>query len=193
MRCLYCDKLIDKYTLRSLFIMEDKLCVDCRDKLKIRKEYIKLNDLKIETFYEYDSLFKTLLLQYKECYDEPLKDVFLYGLETYLYFKYHNYEIVLIPSSKKKLEERGFNHLELIFENVGLKINYGLQMKEELIQEGKSINQRQEMINNYIYTGDFIDKALVVDDVITTGSSILGAKKCLTRHTNIVKYLVLAK
>ena len=192
MRCLYCDSLIDKVTFKSLFINEDKLCVDCRDRMKLRRRYVSLGNLKVETFYEYDSLFKTLLLQYKECYDEALKDVFLYQIQTYLYIKYHGYEIVLIPSSKKKLEERGFNHLELIFENVGLKINYGLQMKEELIQEGKSINERKLMKDNYIYTGYHIKKALVVDDVMTTGSSLLGAYNSLFEHTNYISLLALS-
>ena len=193
MRCIYCDRLIDRIGIRDLLIKEDILCINCRKELGFKKKYISLNNMKIETFYEYDSLFKTMLLQYKECYDEALKDVFLYRLNEYIFFRYYGYEIVVIPSSKKKLQERGFNHLRLIFENVGLKINEGLLMKEDLIQEGKSAIERKSMIHNYFYAGNSIKKALIVDDIITTGSSITGAYNALKGHCDHIKVLVLAR
>ena len=69
MRCLYCEKQIDKLTLSSIFIENDCLCHECRKKLKIDKAYIKLNNYYVETFYNYDGIFRDLLIQYKECYD----------------------------------------------------------------------------------------------------------------------------
>ena len=192
MRCIYCDEIINKMNLFDLMIKEDILCHKCRKELNYKKRYIKINDIEVETFYEYDSLFKTLLLQYKECYDEALKDVFLYKLNEYIFFKYIGYEIVTIPSSKKKLEERGFDHLKLIFENVGLKINTDLKMKQDLVQEAKSITERKRMIDNYVYVGKPFKKALIVDDVMTTGSSIIGAYNEMKKHTKQLKVLVLA-
>lgn len=192
MRCIYCQNDIRKIRMKSLFLKYDPLCTDCRKKMKLNRRYIDIDGLKVETFYEYDSLFRSLLLQYKECYDEALKDVFLHEISEYICFRYHGYEIVLIPSSAKKYEERGFNHLELIFESVGLKINHGLKMREELIQEGKNFNERQLMKNNYYYEGEAIRKALIVDDVLTTGASIIGAYRCLDKKVRKIGILTIA-
>lgn len=193
MRCIYCLKSIDKYTLSSLFLEEDILCYRCRDLLKLNKSTFMLDSLKVETFYDYDGIFRDLLIQYKECYDEALADVFLYKLKDYIKYKYFGYKIVLMPSSIKKIDERGFNHLELIFNKVGLDIVDGLKMKEELIQEGKNLYERQLMINNYVYDGPNLDKVLIVDDVITTGSSMLGAYKALSKRGNKIRAISLAK
>lgn len=192
MRCIYCDGLINKVNISDLLIKEDILCINCRKQLNYQRRYIKIGDIKIETFYEYDSLFRSILLQYKECYDEALKDVFLHRLNEYIFFRYYGYEIIPIPSSRKKIQERGFDHLRLIYENVGLKINDGLIMKEDLIQQGKGMMERKRMIDNYIYTGKPIKKALIVDDVITTGSSVVGAYNAIKSHARHIKIIVLA-
>ena len=118
MKCLYCDAKIYKESLYSLFIEKDKLCSACREKIKQNHQIFIRDGIKIETFYHYDSLFKDLLLQYKECYDEALKDVFLYGIKERIILKYHGYKIIYVPSSKEKLNQRGFNHLKLIFDEL---------------------------------------------------------------------------
>ncbi len=192
MRCLYCDREIKKVSFSSFLYRNDDLCPECRAGLSVKRKIITIQGLKVETFFEYDSLFRSLLLQYKECYDEALKDVFLYDLREYIFFRYLGYEILPVPSSRKKREERGFDHLDLIFEGTGLKINKGLKMKEERIQERKDAIERSRMKDNYFYEGKPIKKALIVDDVITTGSSIIGAHKCLLESANIIKVLVLA-
>ena len=193
MRCIYCDRQIEKLNLYSLFIEDDLLCNECRKKLIIKKKIIDVGEYKVETFYEYDEMFKSLLLQYKECYDEVLSKVFLYKLSDYINFKYHDYTIVFIPSSEEKLRLRGFNHLSLIFNDIKLNKNECLVMKKQLIQEGKNRSERISMIDNYHYTGNQLDKVLVVDDVITTGSSFLGAFKALNGHCRMMKGLSLAR
>lgn len=95
MRCLYCDG--NKESLFSLLFEKDCLCKECREQLKIKRRIIDLDGVKVETFYEYEGMFKSLLLQYKECLDEALKDVFLYNLEDYLKLKYRGYEILYVP------------------------------------------------------------------------------------------------
>lgn len=192
MRCLFCDKEYHKESLNSLLIKRDKLCPACRKELKVKHRIVNLNEIKVETFFDYEGIFKSLLLQYKECYDEALSEVFLYSIEDYIRLKYYNYHIVYIPSSKAKLDKRGFHHLKLIFESLGLKEAQGLRQIKDISQENKTLKQREDMLNNYIYEGNYYEKILIVDDVLTTGSSIYGAYKAIRKKSKKVKCLVLA-
>ena len=193
MRCLYCNKPIDRYTLKSFLLKDDSLCIDCRKELKVDRKIIKLYDLEVETFFEYEGIFKDLLLQFKECYDEALKDVFLYDLKEYLEFKYHGYNIVYVPSSLKKINERGFNHLKLIYSSLNLKKEDVLRTKQDLIQQGKNKEDRIKIIDNFYFEGKHLKKVLIVDDVLTTGSSMLGAFKALNGKCEKIKAICLAK
>ncbi len=192
MNCLYCDQPIYSYTLRSILWKEDELCPNCRRKLKASRKIVDMEEFKVETFFEYEGIFRELLLQYKECHDEALKGVFLYDLKEYIEVRYRSYSLVFIPSSRKKREERGFNHLEGMFQTVQLKRTGGLEMKEEMNQEGKNSTERKEMIGNFFYNGPFADKILLVDDVLTTGSTLKGAYRCLKPHASNIKVLSLA-
>ena len=191
-RCLYCDEPIVSYTLRSFLLKDDELCPSCRKALKVNRKMIPLGDFEAESFFEYDSLFRSLLLQFKECHDEALKDVFLYDLSEYLELRYHGYQLLFVPSSQKKRKERGFDHLEEIFSGVRLKRAKGLRMKEDLCQEGKDVQERSRMIGNYVYEGESLNKILIVDDVITTGSTLKGAYLCMKNRARQIKVLSLA-
>ncbi|MBR3227747.1 MAG: hypothetical protein IKF68_04290 [Erysipelotrichaceae bacterium] len=192
-RCLYCDKPITRYSLYHLFIEEDELCPDCRNRMKLKIRKFRTEGLECLSLYEYDSLFRTLLLQYKECYDEALKDVFLYRIDILIRLKYPGYHILYVPSSDRKRSKRGFDHLRLIFGPLGFKEVKGLKMKGELIQEGKSLNERKKMIGNYSYEGEYVRKVLIVDDISTTGSSLLAVKKAMEGHCDRIRALVLSK
>ena len=193
MNCLYCDNEILTESFYSLFFEKDSLCIECRKALNYRHQKFVLDGVRCESFYSYNSLFKQLLLQYKECYDEALKDVFLYGIKENLMLKYHGYKILYVPSSKEKLRQRGFNHLEQIFSSLKLEEVTGLKMKAELCQQSKDLKSRSAMIDNYIYEGKRVDKLLVVDDVCTSGSSLKGVFKAIKPYTGEIRAVVLAR
>lgn len=191
-RCLYCGKVIDSYTFRSFFLKEDELCPSCRKKMQVKRKLIGLGDFEVESFFEYDSIFKSLLLQFKECHDEALKNVFLYDLNDYLNVRYFGYQLLFVPSSERKRKERGFDHLEEIFSEVKLKRVKGLKMKKDLCQEGMDLDRRKRMTDNYIYEGKTLQKVLIVDDMMTTGSSLRGVYNCIKVHSKKIKVLSLA-
>ena len=192
MRCLYCDKQISAYTFRSLLLKEDLLCPECRKQLKVKHKIIDMGDFEVESFFEYDGLYKSLLLQYKECGDEALRDVFLYDIKEYLELKYRGYVLQCIPSSRQKREERGFDHLPGMFRLVQMKQIDALKMKEDLTQEGRNFSERQAMISNFDYIGGNYKAILIADDVITTGSTLKGAFYSTFEHCEKVKVVALA-
>jgi len=193
MRCLYCDQEINKYSIYSLLIEEDRLCPKCRNSMIVNHRYVFIDSIKIEVLYDYDSLFKTLLIQYKELFDEALSGIFLYKYGDYIKLKYFNYSILYVPSSSKKLNERGFNHLKKIFESLKLREIKGLEMVEDISQVNKNLKERELMKNNYIYRGEKLKNVLIVDDVLTTGSSIVGVYRAIKPYAKSIKVLVLSK
>ena len=69
----------------------------------------------------------------------------------------------------------------------------GLVMKDELNQKNKSLVDRTNMENNFIYHGKFHKKVLIVDDVYTSGSTLRGVYKEIKKYCNKCKAIVLAK
>ena len=117
------------------------------------------------------------------------------------------YDVVIpVPLHKKKLKKRGFNqsailasaiakHTEMHLEEEGL-----LRVKNTEVQARKSADERQTNVKQAFKVNQNSrlegKRVLLVDDVITTGNTILEAAKCLqdaeVRHVGVVS-LALAK
>lgn len=193
MKCLYCDE--DYYrnsSLRHSLFSKDLLCEKCRNKLKINHRYLQLDKYEVECFYEYDEEFRSLIVQYKECFDEALKDVFISPFKHYLNIRYHGYTVVWVPSSKRKVEARGFDHMEKILEQLSLKKCNALYQIEDMSQKNKNYQERAKMQNNIKAKTINAKKVLLVDDVITSGASMLSAAKALEESVTVMKLLSLS-
>ncbi|MFV0379904.1 MAG: ComF family protein [Anaerorhabdus sp.] len=195
-KCLYCHKdIINGATIFDYYFYNDLLCCSCRRKIKKYHHHFKIDNIEGFAILEYNEFFSDLLVQYKECMDEALSLVFLWGYNLIIRLLLSGYTIVYIPSSKIKLDERGFNHLEKIFKKVGLRYTDILEKTDNQKQVYLNFEEREKMINKIrIKKGMKIPKKiLLVDDVFTTGSSLKGAIKVLSEHNCKVKVLVLAK
>lgn len=187
-RCIYCDeKYYKTSSLVDMYLSDDPLCTKCRKSLHLKRATIKIDDTMVKSFYEYDEVFRDILLQYKECYDEALKDVFLYPFINEIRFKYLGYVIVCIPSSKTKRKRRGFDHMMKMVECLKMPVIDALELKEDMSQADKSYAKRQMMIENIVLKKgvELPFKILVIDDVLTTGASIKGALKALGKDKKI--------
>lgn len=172
-RCLVCNKILQD-NFNSIF-SNNKMCYNCFNKLKRRNKKFKIKGVNGLVLYYYNDFFKDILFRYKGCYDYVLKDVFLeYNLEK-LKRKYKGYTLVLAPSNKDREEKRNFNHLESIFLSLNLPIIKCFKKIKKWKQSDHKYEERANIqnvikIDKSMLNG--VERVLIVDDVLTSGSTI---------------------
>ena len=181
MKCLLCGKEKGEGNWKDILIGEDPLCSKCRKEWDKKKIHFNFEGIPLDADYVYNKAFSSCLIQYKECGDEALKDVFLYEVKKKLKRRYHGWTLVMMPSSNEKLEKRGFSHLKYMFRCLGLPIIEPFIKTDDIDQKGKSAYQRQAMMHDIVLKQDVIlpEKLVLCDDTITTGSTLRGALQCL--------------
>ena len=87
------------------------------------------------------------------------------------------YTLVPLPTIGKHIRERGFDHISLICKKMGMPIEKALLRAKDTVQVGASSEQRQEQAKGAYYARgvDENKRYLLVDDVWTTGSSMMAA------------------
>lgn len=194
MKCLLCDKeLSNGGNIVNLIFDEDVICYKCRKDLNYKPIKLKIKEQEVYSLYLYDEHLSRLILQYKESYDEALYKVFLYPHISKLKKRYMGYTVVLAPSSIENLRRRGFNHLQKIFEILGLPILDCLYKDLNINQNNLSFSDRENIINHiFVKDVNLPKKILLVDDVLTSGSTIIGCLKALENKTSDIKVLTIA-
>lgn len=189
MRCPLCDREMQQGSLKDILFKEDVICEACRSKWERKKIDFRLDGIRVRSDYVYNDAFSECLIQYKECCDEALKDVFLYPIRKQLRKRYRGYTICLMPSSTKKLAMRGFNHLAGMYENLGMKMIEPFEKVEEKDQKGAGRMERRSMEHGIRLKPDvkLPKKLLLCDDTITTGSTLKGALRVLDRDNHRIE------
>ena len=99
----------------------------------------------------------------------------------------NDYVITSIPSDKDRKAKRGFNLAELIAKKISKKLN--LKYKE-ILEKNKSsepfekLNKKQRHLqikNSFKLKSKIYEKILLIDDVVTTGSTLQEATKTLKK------------
>jgi predicted amidophosphoribosyltransferase len=162
-------------TFNSLTGLKIKVCYKCFNKFNVRNESFKINGIDGMVLYYYDEFFKELLYRYKGAGDYLLKDAFLtYNLKA-IKRKYKGYSLVLAPSNENAEIKRGFSHLEHIFKSLDLPIIKCFEKNCIWKQSDKKLGERMQIqnvikIDKRLLNG--VKKVLIVDDVLTSGSTI---------------------
>jgi len=189
MRCLMCHEEIGNgRNLSELLFEEDVLCHSCRSKWTKQIEHFELNGVKGMSYWNYDDIFSSYLIQFKECNDEALKDAFLFPIKKEVKRYLKGRTLLLMPSSKSKLKARGFSHLKEMYEQLELPMLEPFEKMNEVDQKELSAEGRKQMEYSIRLKPSvkIPKKVAVVDDVITTGASIKGALHALEgTDTNI--------
>ena len=194
MRCLMCQKKFSEGTWQDIFLQDDPLCYECRSKWERKKIRFKFEGVPVRSSYVYNEAFSSCLIQYKECYDEALKDIFLYEVKNQLKRMYPGYTFLLMPSSQTKEKERGFSHLEKIFEDTNIPTLQPFIKDVDVAQKGLTKEERLNM-SKHIYLKEDVSlpkKIVLFDDTITTGATISGALSCLDKDRHKIRIYTLS-
>ena len=185
MRCLLCGCEMQQGSLRDILFNEDIICEACRSKWERKKIDFRLDGIRVRSDYVYNDAFSECLIQYKECCDEALKDVFLYRIKDVIRKRYKGYTVCLMPSSTTKLAVRGFNHLAGMYESLVMKMIDPFEKVEEKDQKGAGRMERRNMEHGIRLKPDvqLPKKLLLCDDTITTGSTLKVALRVLDHNS----------
>ena len=195
--CKICFKKIGDYSLYNLVRKDNLLCEECFSKFQAKFIHFKVGNVNGISIYEYTDYLKELIYKFKGCSDYELKDVFLYRYLTYLKLKYKGFYVIYVPSYHIDDERRGFNHVKAIFESLKLKELPILKKKiahkqsDQTFKERRNIKDVITLDKNESLKGK---KILIVDDIMTTGSTLLTSVELLkTLNPKKIEILVVAK
>ena len=195
--CKICFKDIQDYSLFSITNRNNILCENCFGKMNAKFIAFNIGSVKGIAIYEYDETIKELIYKYKGCYDYELKDIFLYRYLTYLRVKYHDYIVVPAPSYYLDDEKRGFNHVIEIYKALGLKMEPVIH-KIKSHKQSENNSKKRKNIKSILSIDEKCKlkgkKVLLVDDIMTTGSTLLSCIELLrSKIPKKIEILVIAK
>lgn len=191
-RCLWCNGMLeDGHDLWDIFTRKLWICGKCEAKLIVQHRHFKIDGVRTESLYLYNDFFRSLLIQYKECCDEALYPIFLARYHRYIHHRYHDYVLVPMPSSIAKKQERGFDHLHLMFEACGLPFCDCLYKLDNIQQKGLSAKQRKHLQLG-LKDMKIPRKLLLVDDVCSTKATLKAAVQLLANQDRCLRIVVVA-
>lgn len=189
MYCLICGKEKSAGSFKDILIGEDPLCDECRSKWKRINHHFRIDNIPVFAPYLYEEEFSHCLIQFKECGDEALKDIFLFDIKNEFKRKYRGYTLCLMPSSVSKEEIRGFSHLKKMFECLNMDMLSPFKKMDEISQKHLHSSERMELVHGIQRKDNVIlpKKILLCDDTITTGSTLRGALSCLDKSMHDIQ------
>ena len=177
--CYYCQKKIKK----------GKKCVDCKMWERKNPNF----QLKHQSLFVYNDKMKAYFQRYKFVGDVKMSKVFAKEIQQELEpFVKQGYLIVPIPLSKERLLERGFNQVESLlvesdipFQTL-LSKKMGGKCQSEKNKEERINTEQPFLVKKQYKTSLKNQKIVIVDDVYTTGRTILHAYDCLLAYSPLV-------
>lgn len=194
--CLTCFKKFSVVTLRNLFEKRPLICDECLHEIKNDIHRINLKGINILFLSHYESIMKSWLMNYKEYKDYELAKVFLFPFLPVIKLLFHHYIFIPCPSSKTRIENRGFDHLEEILKCSNLRYLNILRKKDDIEQKNKKAVDRLDNMQIDIDESKknelFSKKVILFDDVYTTGKTFFSCVDVLKKlHVKKIKGLII--
>lgn len=180
--CKICFSPINDHNFSTLFTPDSHICDKCYRTLNINFEKEVQDDLTTYYLSHYTETIKSLIYHFKGLGDIELSSVFFERTAKVLHHYFRSYVLIPVPSSKEGNEKRGFNHVVEMFKPLNLPIIHCLKKIKDIKQADLSKEERMKVKNNLmVVNGEQITgkKLLIIDDIKTTGSSLLASKELL--------------
>lgn len=159
--------------------------------MKLLEKEVIIDGSSFYFLYEYDAFFENIIYQFKETRDIALAPIFLEGRKRWFENKYKGYSIVLVPSEKRKIEERGFYPLVEICKELNMNQYVPFdKIGTQKLKKGKERLQIEHSI--FLNFVELPKKILLVDDVVTSGATITYCVDSLKMKGFIVDVFVLS-
>ena len=209
--CKECEENLKQYEINFMF--KENIKIESLGNSFINKELNfkdniwddkTNNNLKIQKIfiYKYQDIIRNLLINYKFYDASYLANSFAYLIKNNkkIYSILKSYDIIIpVPLHKKRMNERGYNQTELIARKLEIPVVTNCLVKTKNIkpQSTKTAKERQIDIKN-IFAIQNVDKIknkklLLLDDIYTTGSTANECIKTLSKATNKIGFMALAK
>ena len=168
--CPICGKSVKNYGL----------CEDCLDLIKKNPNYYYdidgLDDLLVSSTYS--GIMRKLIIDFKFkgklSYGEIISEIMI---EKLLQNNLEEEVITFVPMYKSRERERGYNQSKILAENIAKKLDLKCidvfsKIKDTKFQVGLKKNQREINLKDAFKVTKVPEKIIIVDDVITTGTTI---------------------
>ena len=187
--CLLCGApLNEQVTWKSLLGNDypKTICSECENEFESvtdRIDQSEVDSIEVLSLYQYNDKMKDYLHRYKFMHDVVLAKVFRNQIRQNLYKRRKT--IVPIPIHLDKLKDRTFAHIDELLKAADIQFHHYL---EKITIESQAEKSREERIN----TSQLFElkpnvnvknkEILLVDDIVTTGTTIGHAQKILMQN-----------
>lgn len=222
MNCLLCDTpILPKETFSSILLMQSKkvyICEECQTRFeRIKNPHCptccksgikktcqdclywqdKGQEVCHRALFTYNDMMKDYFSRYKFQGDYLLRKVFSDAVKSALK-NYPSYTIVPIPLSADSLQKRKFNQVTGFLEDASIAYCPLLKIKEKNKVSQSSKTREERLATQQFFTFNeeekIPDKVLLVDDIYTTGATLMLARQILCeKGVKIIKTFSLAR
>jgi predicted amidophosphoribosyltransferase len=180
-----------------------EICTNCRKYWNSHLYVQKIQNLTIYSSIRYSSVAKSILLAAKESSlqiaDELIIDAVVDCIHRLPSQSLRSAILMPVPGSKRAIRKRGRDFISAITQEVSLRTGIpmanGMIVSRRLLdQSGLSASDRKRNIHEaFRYSGDFQKREiLLIDDLVTTGSTLLEAKRALNAEGIAVNLAITA-
>ena len=184
MKCAFCDiNITEELSFKNLFSKRDKynLCKECRTHLYIHEYNVENTKLYYFTDYEF---IKKNIYRIKYFGDVLTAKKFKFLFDEF--FKAYEFDLItVVPSNNTREIIRGYNHIEIICSLCDIKFTKTLtakyREKQAKLHTKREKNNIYSLDNNNLKTNN-IKKILIIDDIFTSGNTLLSCYEELKKY-----------